>query len=140
MPRLSTKVTVKLEPDLLTNLQSVAESGGQTVSGCVREAVIRYLREQRTDGGPGVIRLTLTRFEREVVDTLLDRGVVDTPQELYHRALETYISEGVLRPIRSLEALRRLRPLPNRPSEDPAQPMKNPFDIVEEEEGGDDDN
>lgn len=99
MPKLSTKITVKLEPELLSELHASAESEGKTISGCVREAVINYVRERRMDGEPHVLRLTLTRYENSMIEDLVDIGVVDTAGELFHRSFTDFISGQKLKQI-----------------------------------------
>ena len=97
MPKLSTKITVKLEPELLSELHASAESESKTISGCVREAVINYVRERRKDGGPHVLRLTMTRYESSMIDDLVDLGVVDSAEELFHRSFNDFVSGQKLR-------------------------------------------
>ena len=92
MPKLSTKITVKLEPELLSELHSSADSEGKTISECVREAVINYVRERRMDGEPRVLRLTLTRYENNIVDDLVELGVVDSAGELFHRSFDDFVT------------------------------------------------
>ena len=71
MQKLTTKISVKLEPDQLYDLQEVAESQGLTVSRCVRKAVVSYIREHNEEGGSSILRLTLTRLEKEAAQKSL---------------------------------------------------------------------
>ncbi len=132
MPKLTTKISVKLEPDQLYDLQEVAESQGLTVSRCVRNAVVRYIREHNEEGGSSVLRLTLTRLEKEAVGSLVDLGVIDDPEELFHKAFNDYLADGVKRPLEALDRIKQLRPVPNRR---PGTPV--PIDIeADDGEGG----
>ena len=84
MPRLSTKITVKLEPELLQDLQGISESEGLTISRLVREAVYNYINERRDNEGMGIVKLNLSRFEMSVVNDLVRIGYVDSAEQVFH--------------------------------------------------------
>ena len=139
MPKLTTKISVKLEPDQLYDLQEVAESQGLTVSRCVRKAVVSYIREHNEEGGSSVLRLTLTRLEKEAVGSLVDLGVIDDPEEFFHKAFTDYMAEGVKKPLETLDRIKQLRPVPNRRSGTPV-PIDIEVDGDERGEGEEDSN
>jgi len=107
MPKLTTKITVKLEPEFLQDLQSISESEGMTISRLVREAVYDYVSERRDEESPGTIRLSLSRFEMAVVNDLIRIGYVDDAQQLFHEALHDQLSTHNLG--KALEMASRIR-------------------------------
>lgn len=112
MPRLSTKITVKLEPELLKDLHETADDEGRTISECVREAVLRYIRERRETERTTVLRLNLTRYERTVVNGLVNLGIADDPEEIFHRSFGDFVSgEGLKGYMETLRIVRNTRPI-----------------------------
>jgi len=141
MPKLSTKITVKLEPELLSELQASAESEGKTISGCVREAVINYVRERRLEGEPHVLRLTLTRYENTMIDDLVELGVVDSAGELFHRSFNDFASgQNLKQLVETAQWVKTTRPLVPDNSSKPTHhpPITLPDDDYINRENGED--
>jgi len=144
MPKLSTKITVKLEPDLLDDLQLTAESEGKTISECVREAVIKYIQEQREKSQPQVLRLNLSRYERNLLDELLEVGIVDSAEDLFHRTFDDFITgEGLRRYLDAIKLIKGTRPLISKPAPVPnshyfasgSEPSESDNDKIGDEKG-----
>ena len=134
MPRLSSKMTIKLEPELLQKLQAMAETEGVTVSNCVRRAVIDYVREQGDAERTNTLRLDLTLMETSMITQLVRIGVIKEPQELFHKAFDSYLSGDL---VKSLELARSLSQMKEFPSTVPIttrKEMYNPFDFIEDDE------
>ncbi|MGA1822270.1 MAG: ribbon-helix-helix domain-containing protein [Thermoplasmatota archaeon] len=141
MPKLSTKITVKLEPELLSELHASAESEGKTISECVREAVINYVKERRTDGEPHVLRLMLTRYEASLIGDLLELGVVDSAGELFHRSFSDFVSGQRLRNfVETAQWLKGTKPVVSASSPKSAQqpPLSSTFHDQTYPEDGED--
>lgn len=111
MPRLSTKITVKLEPELLQALQAISEAEGQTISRLVRDAVNSYVDERREEDGTGIIRLSLSRFETSVIADLVRIGYVDSAEQVFHETFHDQMStHGIGRALEMASRIRELSP------------------------------
>jgi hypothetical protein len=116
MPRLSTKITVKLEPELLQELQNISESEGLTISRLVRDAVNDYFKERREDDGMGIVRLSLSRFELSVISDLVRIGYVDSAEEVFHQAFHDQMAtHGIGRALEMATRIRELSPFKGGP-------------------------
>jgi metal-responsive CopG/Arc/MetJ family transcriptional regulator len=112
MPRLSTKITVKLEPELLQELQVISESEGQTISRLVREAVNNYVNERREEDGMGILRLSMSRFEMSVVADLVRIGYADTAEHVFHEAFHDQMAtHGIGKTLEMASRIRELSPI-----------------------------
>ncbi|MDG6224357.1 MAG: hypothetical protein QCI82_02465 [Candidatus Thermoplasmatota archaeon] len=141
MPRLSTKITVKLEPELLQELQLISEYEGHTVSRLVRESVYNYVKERREGYGSGTIRLNLSRFEMSVVNDLVKIGYVDNAEQVFHEAFHDQMANhGMGKAMEMASRIRDMAPfkggVPSSPSSLSDQALKNAS--KGEEEGPDD--
>ena len=90
MPKMSSKVTMKIEPKLLETISVKAEAEGLAVSSYIRKAVISYIGE-RLENNPRSIRFEMTSMEIRVINKLLDLGVVKTDEDVFHNALNEYL-------------------------------------------------
>ena len=111
MPRLSTKITVKLEPELLQDLQMISESEGLTISRLVREAVYNYIQERRDNEGMGIVKLNLSRFELSVVNDLVRIGYVDSAEQVFHETFHDQMADhGIGRILEMASRIKDLTP------------------------------
>lgn len=125
MPRLSTKITVKLEPELLQELQIISESEGQTISRLVREAVNSYVNERREEDGMGILRLSMSRFEMAVAADLVRIGYADSAEQVFHEAFHDQMATHGFG--RALEMASRIRELSPFKGVSPATPVSLSF-------------
>ncbi len=136
-PRMSSKMTIKLEPELLRRLQAIAEREGGTVSNSVRRAVIDYIREQSEPGSANELRMDLTLMETSMITQLVRIGVIREPQELFHKAFDNYVSGGDL--IKAIDLTRTLSQMKEFPSTVPITTQKQRLDPLQVLEEGEDD-
>jgi len=126
MPRLSTKITVKLEPELLQDLQFISESEGLTISRLVREAVYEYIKERRDNSGLGIVKLGLSRFEMSVVNDLVRIGYVDTPEQAFHEAFHDQMyNHGIGRKLEMATKIKELAPFKGNVPSVPVSPSSS---------------
>jgi metal-responsive CopG/Arc/MetJ family transcriptional regulator len=145
MPRLSTKITVKLEPELLQELQMISESEGQTISRLVREAVNNYVNERREEDGMGILRLSMSRFEMSVVADLVRIGYADSAEHVFHEAFHDQMATHGFG--RTLEMASRIRELSPIKGVSPATPVSLSFaptrrrhpEVSDDDDGEDED-
>lgn len=90
MPKMSSKVTMKIEPKLLHTIQVRAEGEGLAVSSYIRKAVINYIGERQEDD-PRVIRFEMTPLEFRAVYKLIGLGVVRKKEDAFHNAFDSYL-------------------------------------------------
>jgi hypothetical protein len=90
MPKMSSKVTMKIEPKLLQTIQMKAESEGLPVSSYIRKAVISYIGE-RQDDNPMTISFEMTPLEIRAISHLRSLGVVRYYEEVFHNAFDLYL-------------------------------------------------
>jgi len=113
MPRMSSKITIKLDPELLSRLQDIAEIEGVSVSNYVRRSVLKNLREKDAAKCPHVLNLDLSMLETATVTQLVRIGVIRDPQELFHKAFDSYMSNDLRRTLafaRDLESMKAFPP------------------------------
>jgi hypothetical protein len=91
MPKMSSKVTMKIEPKLLHTIQVRAEGEGLAVSSYIRKAVINYIGERQEDD-PRIIRFEMTPLEIRAIYNLIGLGVVKKQEDAFHRAFDTFLS------------------------------------------------
>jgi hypothetical protein len=91
MPKMSSKVTMKIEPKLLHTIQVRAEGEGLAVSSYIRKAVINYIGERKEDD-PRVIRFELTPLEFRAIYNLIGLGVVKRKEDAFHKAFDSFLS------------------------------------------------
>ena len=133
---MSSKMTIKLEPELLRKLQAIAEREGVTVSSSVRRAVIDYVREQSEPGSANELRMDLTLMETSMITQLVRIGVIREPQELFHKSFDSYVSTGDL--MKAIELARSLSQMKEFPSTVPITTQKQRFEPLQGIEEGDD--
>lgn len=90
MPKMSSKVTMKIEPKLLHTIQVRAEGEGLAVSSYIRKAVINYIGERQEDD-PRVIKFEMTPLEIRAVYKLIGLGVVNRKEDAFHNAFDSYL-------------------------------------------------
>ncbi|MGA1872414.1 MAG: hypothetical protein ACMUHY_01970 [Thermoplasmatota archaeon] len=89
MPKMTSKITMKIEPKLLERIQSRADSEGLAVSSYIRKAVISYIGERKED--PRTIRFEMTPLEIRAINKLRGLGVVRSKEDAYHNAFDVYL-------------------------------------------------
>jgi hypothetical protein len=90
MPKMSSKVTMKIEPKLLHTIQVRAEGEGLAVSSYIRKAVINYIGDGKEDD-PRVIRFEMTPLEFRAIYNLIGLGVVRRKEDAFHNAFDTFL-------------------------------------------------
>jgi hypothetical protein len=90
MSKMTSKVTMKIEPKLLHTIQVRAEGEGLAVSSYIRKAVINYIGERQEDD-PRVIRFEMTPLELRAVYNLIGLGVVSRKEDAFHNAFDSYL-------------------------------------------------
>ena len=113
MPRLTSKMTLKIEPELLQRIQAMAESRGVSVSYYVREAVIEHIRETEEEISPSSLRISMTLMETHVLTQLIRIGAMTEPQEMFHKAFDSYVSNDLERTLNFAHSLRDMREFPS---------------------------
>ena len=92
MPKMTSKITMKIEPKLLDRIQSEAESEGLAVSSYIRKAVISHIGE-RQDNDPRTIRFEMTPLEFRAIGKLRGLGVVRSNEDAFHNAFDHFLRE-----------------------------------------------
>ncbi len=113
MPRLTSKMTLKIEPELLRRIQAKAESRGVSVSYYVREAVIEHIRETEEEISPSTMRINMTLMETHVLTQLIRIGAMTEPQEMFHKAFDSYVSNDLERTLNFAHGLKDMREFPS---------------------------
>lgn len=90
MPKMSSKVTMKIEPKLLQTIQVRAEAEGLAVSSYIRKAVISYIGERQEDD-PRAIRFEMTPLEIRAIYKLIGLGVAIKKEDIFHSAFDIYL-------------------------------------------------
>ena len=90
MPKMTSKVTMKIEPKLLHTIQVRAEGEGLAVSSYIRKAVINYIGERQEDD-PRVIRFEMTPLEIRAIYKLIGLGVVCKKEDAFHNAFDSFL-------------------------------------------------
>lgn len=93
MPKLTSKVTIKLEPGLLDKLVELAESEGLPVSSYIRKAVIEHVGMRQDEGISTQMRIQPTRTELRVINRLMRLGYLRDPEDLFHKAFDLYLRQ-----------------------------------------------
>lgn len=93
MPKLTSKVTIKLEPRLLDILQELADSEGLPVSSYIRKAVIEHIGERHEEGTPHTLRIELTEMEIRVIERLIGLGYIRKGEELFHISFALFLKQ-----------------------------------------------
>ncbi len=90
MPKLTSKVTMKIEPGLLDAIQEMADREGLPVSSFIRKAVISNIRGGQ-ESDPNVLRMELTEMEIRAINRLVRVGVVRNGEDVFHRAFNLFM-------------------------------------------------
>lgn len=93
MPKLTSKVTIKLEPSLLDVLQELADSQGLPVSSYIRKAVIEHVGIRQENENPYKLRIETTDLEFRVINRLMKLGYLKRPEDLFHRSFDLYLKQ-----------------------------------------------
>ncbi len=109
MPRLSSKMTLKIDPELLRRIQSEADERSISVSNYVRKALIHYIREMEEEMSPTSLRISLTLMETHVLSQLLRIGAISEPQDMFHKAFDAYLSNDLQKLISFADRLKDMR-------------------------------
>jgi len=92
MPKMTSKITMKIEPKLLERIQFEADSEGLAVSSYIRKAVISHIGG-RQDTDPRTIRFAMTPLEFRAINRLRGLGVVRSYEDAYHNAFDHFLKE-----------------------------------------------
>lgn len=131
MPRLTSKMTVKIEPELLQRIQETSESRNISVSYYVREALIKYQREADDDRTHRSLRVNLTPMEMHVLTELKRIGVISDGEHLFHKSFDSFLVNDL---DRTLEVGIKLRDMKGFSSEDQTSDRTADSDIVDDPE------
>lgn len=134
MPKLTSKMTVKIEPELLQSIQALAESQEVSVSYYVREALIDHIRDVEEEGSPSSLNLSLSLMERHVITQLIRIGAITEPEEMFHKAFDSYLSSDLERVLRFANNLKDLREFPSTVPLTTRKPSKRVFENMLEED------
>ena len=93
MPKLTSKVTIKLEPGLLDVLQELADSQGLPVSSYIRKAVIEHVGIRQENESSYKLRIETTDLEFRVINRLMKLGYLKRPEDLFHRSFDLYLKQ-----------------------------------------------
>lgn len=93
MPKLTSKVTVKLEPGLLDHLQELADSEGLPVSSYIRKAMIEHVGIRQESENGQYLRIETTELEFRVINRLMKLGYLRSYQDLFHKAFDLYLKQ-----------------------------------------------
>ncbi|MGA1819835.1 MAG: hypothetical protein ACMUHU_02380 [Thermoplasmatota archaeon] len=92
MPKMTSKITMKIEPRLLERIQTEADSEGLAVSSYIRKAVISHIGG-RQDNDPRTIRFEMTPLEFRAINKLRGLGVVRSNEDAFHIAFGHFLKE-----------------------------------------------
>lgn len=129
MPRLTSKMTVKIEPELLQRIQEISESRNISVSYYVREALIKYQREADDERTHRSLRVNLTPMEMHVLNELKRIGLISDPEQLFHKSFDSFIKNDM---DRALEVGRKLQDIKGFSSEEPTSDRTAISDIYDD--------
>jgi hypothetical protein len=90
MPKLTSKVTMKIEPGFLEAIQEMADKEGLPVSSFIRKAVISHIRGGQ-ESDPNSLRMELTEMEIRAINRLVRVGVVRNGEDIFHRAFDLFM-------------------------------------------------
>ena len=113
MPRLTSKMTVKIEPELLHRIQVLSDDADVSVSHYVRKALIQYIREVESDKTPSSLRIDLNLMETHVLTQLIRIGAITEPQQMFHKAFDSYLSNDLERTLSFANRLEGMREFPS---------------------------
>jgi hypothetical protein len=113
MPKLTSKMTVKIEPELQRRIQLLAETKETSVSNYVRKALIDHVRDVEEENSPSTLRLKLTMMERHVMTQLIRIGAITDPEEMFHKSFDSYISSDLERIMTFTNRLKDMREFPS---------------------------
>jgi len=92
MPKLTSKVTMKIEPGFLEAIQEMADREGLPVSSYIRKAVISHIRG-RQESDPNIMRMELTEMEIRAINRLVRAGVIRNGEDIFHRAFDLFMDQ-----------------------------------------------
>ncbi|MBN1390877.1 MAG: hypothetical protein JXA22_09590 [Candidatus Thermoplasmatota archaeon] len=92
MPKMTSKITMKIEPKLLERIQEKADSEGLALSSYIRKAVISYIGGRKEDN-QWVIRFEMTPQEIRAINKLRGLGVVKNREDAFHNAFDVYLKQ-----------------------------------------------
>ncbi len=113
MPRLTSKMTVKIEPELLHRIQVLSDEEDISVSHYVRKALIQYIREVEDENSPRSVRIDLTLMETHVLTQLIRIGAFKEPEVLFHKAFDSYMANDLERTLSFAHRLKDMREFPS---------------------------
>lgn len=113
MPKLTSKMTVKIEPELLHRIQALAESKEISVSYYVRKALIDHIRDVEEENSPSSLRLKLSMMETHVLTQLIRIGAIREPEEMFHKAFDSYLSSDLEKVMAFANQLKDMREFPS---------------------------
>ncbi|MBN1538924.1 MAG: hypothetical protein JW939_02180 [Candidatus Thermoplasmatota archaeon] len=92
MARMTSKITMKIEPRLLEIIQQKADSEGLALSSYIRKAVIGYIGGRKEDN-PGFIRFEMTPLEIRAINRLRGLGIVSKEENAFHNAFDFFLKQ-----------------------------------------------
>jgi hypothetical protein len=106
-------MTVKIEPELLHRIQVLSDEEEISVSHYVRKALLHYIREVESERSPSSVRVDLNLMETHVLTQLIRLGAVKEPQEMFHKAFDSYIANDLERILTFANRLKDMREFPS---------------------------
>lgn len=92
MARMTSKITMKIEPRLLEVVQEKAASEGLALSSYIRKALIGYIGGRKEDN-PEVIRFEMTPLEIRAINRMRGLGIVRLEEDAFHNAFTFYLKQ-----------------------------------------------